>query len=851
MQLESLNIRSLPAKMAIFICVVAGYFCLGNLGLELATINNNSSPIWPAAGMALGSVLLFGNWVIPAVYIGAFLTNWYIGTPVVGSLTVAFGNTIQAYLAAYIIQNFSRRDYLYNYSEVGSLLFASFVAAAVGTTIATAALSFSGVITNDTVFDSWYTWWSGDVTGIFIITPLFLELVRKEARPKEYTFTRFVSGSGVLFAMVLVIFAVFLKGINQAYLWILTPIFTIAGIKIGNLFTRILLIIISAYVVILTARGYGPFEHGNINRNLLYAQMLIASYSIGVLFAAPLNVKYKLRPRFMVGLSLGWVALFAVIYFSSHIEKKQTLNDFEQTVRNATASLHNLTRQYELLLEGQGTTFGISENLSEERWQRHVNAHYIESLTDILNSIGLVKPMSSAEAQRFVKMNNLTLKTLDKEFAAKQNEHYLVIHHKGFYNGSVRGWDLASEKLRKEAADEAKRRNRLVMTEPLKLRRDEKGLIGFLVFHPIFSQAHNFLGWNYISALGPAFFGRAFSQFEYLLNVRVHRKDKVIFETAKDQILTSKSPFHIKENVRFFEKDFVIEFFPTNNFFQRHSGYSAQLALLMNLFILFITGFFMQQLTFGQRAEELVEKRSRELELSKIQLIQSSKMASLGEMASGMAHEINNPLTIIQGKIKVITMLLEDLKITDETLFSEIDKMKVTTDRIGKIVKGLRNFSRLSDNDPFEAISLNKLISETLDLCSERFKSEGIDLRIEQIPPVEIICRPGEILQVLINLLNNSSDALQGMHKKWIQVSFEKISDRRLQISVSDSGKGIPQEIVDKIMDPFFTTKGVGKGTGLGLSISKGIIEAHGGQLKMDLSSEFTKFCFDLEFKEA
>src|SRR5690606_33439605 len=122
----------------------------------------------------------------------------------------------------------------------------------------------------------------------------------------------------------------------------------------------------------------------------------------------------------------------------------------------------------------------------------------------------------------------------------------------------------------------------------------------------------------------------------------------------------------------------------------------------LNIFALFISGFILQQLTFGQRAEELVQRRTKELELSKIQLVHSSKMASLGEMASGMAHEINNPLTIIQGKVKVIGMLLEDLKIKDEQLFQEIDKIKFTTDRIGKIVKGLRNFSRVSVNDPFE-----------------------------------------------------------------------------------------------------------------------------------------------------
>lgn len=838
--------------MAIFICVIAGYFCLGKIGLELATINNNTSPIWPAAGMALGTVLLFENWVIPAIFIGATLTNWYAGTAVLGSFAIGFGNTIEAYLAAYIISNFGRRDYLYNYSEVGSLLFSSFFAAAVGSSISAVVLLNYGIINNQTMFDSWYTWWSGDITGILMVTPLFLELVRKEARPKDYTLKKFFWGSATLLAMVLIIYAVFVKGINQAYIWILTPIFTIAGIRIGNLFSRILLIIISTYVVILTVRGYGPFEHANTNRNLLYAQMLIVSYSIGVLFAAPLNIKYRLRPRFITGLALGWFALFAVIYFSSYFEKQRTLYDLNQTARSAVTNLENMARQYELFLEEQGTTFGIWENLTEDKWKRHMNAPYIESLTEILNSVGFVREIKKNDKQAFERKYQVPLQVLEPGFASKLDSHYVVVHHRAFFSKSALGWDLGSEPLRRAAADEAKKLDTLVVTEPLNLRRDSSLNDGFLIFHPIFSGTREFIGWNYVSALFSTFFGKAFSQVDYLLDVKVKRNGKPIFQTSPGpNNHYSNGPYFHSEKINLFQKEFNLEFTPTNVFYQRHSGYSAQLALLLNLFILFITGFFMQQLTFGQRAEELVEKRTRELELSKIQLIQSSKMASLGEMASGMAHEINNPLTIIQGKIKVVQMLLEDLKIQDEHLFSEIDKMKLTTDRIGKIVKGLRNFSRLSDNDPFESIPLRKLINETLDLCAERFKSEGIDLRIKEIPGVEIFCRPGEILQVLINLLNNSSDALQGLKDKWIQVSFKKISENRLQISVADSGRGITPEIADKIMDPFFTTKGVGKGTGLGLSISKGIIEAHGGELKMDLSSGSTTFCFDLEYKEA
>lgn len=175
----------------------------------------------------------------------------------------------------------------------------------------------------------------------------------------------------------------------------------------------------------------------------------------------------------------------------------------------------------------------------------------------------------------------------------------------------------------------------------------------------------------------------------------------------------------------------------------------------------------------------------------------------------------------------------------------EIQKIKFTADRIGKIVRGLRTFSRASDNDPFERTQLNVIFKETLDLCSEKFKFYGVNLEISPIPPVQISCRPSQISQVLLNLFNNANDAVELLSEKWIRVDFKQ-TDQMMSISITDSGPGIPMEVADKIMEPFFTTKEVGKGTGLGLSITKGIIEAHKGKFWYNKNSPHTQFIIEL-----
>lgn len=238
-----------------------------------------------------------------------------------------------------------------------------------------------------------------------------------------------------------------------------------------------------------------------------------------------------------------------------------------------------------------------------------------------------------------------------------------------------------------------------------------------------------------------------------------------------------------------------------------------------------------------KRKNVLIEKdRDFQRSLS----IHRSRISSLGEMASGIAHEINNPLAIIKGKIQTVKhKLAEENKV--DIVIADLDKMDSTVDRISKIIKGLRTFARSDEKVPFQQISMQVLVQEVLDLCSTKLNSHGIQVRLKNIGQQVLTCRSIQIQQVLVNLFNNSIYAIDNLPSKWIEVEVVE-EESSTSIMVTDSGSGIPSEIASKIMDPFYTTKPVGEGTGLGLSISYSILKEHGGEFLYDKKCKNTRF---------
>lgn len=257
------------------------------------------------------------------------------------------------------------------------------------------------------------------------------------------------------------------------------------------------------------------------------------------------------------------------------------------------------------------------------------------------------------------------------------------------------------------------------------------------------------------------------------------------------------------------------------------------------LVVSILLGFYILQLKYQH------EKNLEELESQNSNLIRSSQMTALGEMAGGIAHEINNPLQLIVSKAEKLIIKIENDEI-DKKYIDDLKKIESTAWRISKIIKGLRIFSRTGDTEPFMLYQLSHILDDTLDLCHERFATAGVQLRTDFDCKLSVFCNPVQMSQVFLNLLNNALDAVRNSTAtKWVEIK-SIVSGTTLFIYVTDSGLGIPFEVSEKMMNPFFTTKEIGKGTGLGLSVSRGIIESHGGKLYYDSHFPNTRFVIEL-----
>lgn len=231
-------------------------------------------------------------------------------------------------------------------------------------------------------------------------------------------------------------------------------------------------------------------------------------------------------------------------------------------------------------------------------------------------------------------------------------------------------------------------------------------------------------------------------------------------------------------------------------------------------------------------------------------LVAASRLSAIGEMAAAITHEINNPLGAILGRVEMMKSILQEEPLDKQELLKIADSIELTGQRIAKIVRSMRTMAHHSQEDePASRVSVQSLIDDAVDLCHYRFQNHAIRLFKSDIDPsLKVDCRSHQIVQVLVNLLNNSFDAIQHLKDKWVRIEVQAL-ESEVKIYLTDSGEGISLETQKKMFSPFFSTKSVQYGTGLGLSISMGILRQNGGALDYDSRSANTRFVITLPKK--
>ncbi len=270
-------------------------------------------------------------------------------------------------------------------------------------------------------------------------------------------------------------------------------------------------------------------------------------------------------------------------------------------------------------------------------------------------------------------------------------------------------------------------------------------------------------------------------------------------------------------------------------------------ALNLSLFIMVAGGGVIAALAFymAERVLKNIDRLGMEKESLGHQLIRATQLAEIGEMSTGFAHEINNPLQIIKSEQTLIEMYLDEISADIsihrlkemEEIRDSLDQIKLQVGRCSDITRAILKFGRKSETKP-QLLSPGKIIPEIMELVNKKAQVNGIEIvsEISKEAP-DFMGDPSQFQQVLLNLFNNAIDAVFEKHGSQggvMTIAAFKGGGNRLEIRISDNGVGIKKEDIDKVFSPFFTTKPVGKGTGLGLSVCYGIIEGFGGTMVVE-----------------
>jgi C4-dicarboxylate-specific signal transduction histidine kinase len=245
-----------------------------------------------------------------------------------------------------------------------------------------------------------------------------------------------------------------------------------------------------------------------------------------------------------------------------------------------------------------------------------------------------------------------------------------------------------------------------------------------------------------------------------------------------------------------------------------------------------------------------MERREHELRDKQEQLVQAGKLATLGELTTGVAHELNNPLNNIGlyvGNVIDRIRLGED---DAEPLVADLEKAMEQVRKATEIISHLRTFGRAA-RVSIEQVDVDDVIERSLLLVHEQLRLRGIEVELELCPDeLLVVANPIQLEQVFINLLTNARDALIDAKRKTIRIASSR-DEERIRIAFSDTGPGIPAELQQRIFDPFFTTKEVGTGTGLCLSITYSILKEYGGDISVESRpGKGATFMVELPFAE-
>lgn len=860
-------------KLSQFLISLLFYYLFSRYGLLFALGKTSASPFWPATGLGI-LLLIYNKNLFPAIFLGALFANLHSNNTWTTMLFIATGSLVEAFLG-YLIYTWieKKQNSLLQMTQTVSVAATGILAPLPSVLLGLIGLYVGQKIDLNQLATTAITWWIGNATGALLTISLFLEFKNFALNlNKENSFVHFFKTKKLnlkktlvsLFVFILSSYVVFFTAHSTSLLFLIYPCLLLYVVYMNE---RWMLVALLSYLSIGVWASWlqiGPFSKDIIIKTIFDFQLFITGAALSSLVLIYLKkIGHIKKPS--VALFIGW-AFSGLIYYTivSSQQKEETQAFLTEIEKNETSIKNNLDA-YIKLLDGGAALFAASKSVERSEWSEFSKNIHLEEKYPGIDGFGFLQHVRTEDLQLFLQEAQkddapdfqikkvIGVGTPENE---KTDSHYIVkfIEPKSI-SSNVIGLDLSTEKTRRFSVEKVKEAATPTLSEPMEIIYDQKKRIGFLLFKPIYKKnvdlsdveirKKSFLGTVYLPFISEKFFSHSMNTTLPLSQVEIYSNSTVYGELLiySNVHSSNQNSVVIEKHLTLAGHHFILKWRKApgrlNDFYYSTGAFFALISALITIILALLIS---NLETVFEKANQIAQQKTKELEALHLSMIQTAKLSSLGEMAAGIAHEINNPLTIIQGKASRIQKFSASSKETDSsTINTDAEKIILTVQRIAKIVKGLKSLSRDAGQDPYSPTSISDIAENALEMIRERFKNLGIEIKTQIESHLQIECRESQIIQVLINLLNNSYDAIENLDEKWVSLEIRKEKDCVL-FRITDSGPGIPAEIANKMMDPFFTTKEIGKGTGLGLSISRAIINNHKGKLEIDHKSKNTCF---------
>ncbi len=767
-----------------------GYVLLGAAGLALAIPPGYASPVFPAAGLAVAAVLCLGPRVLPGIWLGSLVINLFVAwkNGSLGSLSIAAaallggGAALQAWVAYRLVQRRQPEKWrlLATEKDIGLFLaLAAPLACLVSATVGTAVLCLTGIVpTVDRLF-FWWNWWLGDVLGVLTFTPITLVVLLRGASPWKERFTTVALPMLVALAVVTVIFLT----VSRWELRQQVAQIEDSGEKIARL----------------------------LDHRLVAHQEALSS----------LRRLIEVTPA-------------------------MTYRQFEYFTR--------------ITLQDNRDIFALSFN----PYLRHVQRPLFEQ----------------SMAQKYMASGfNVTERNGEKKIVvAGERPYYVPVGYIAPLSGNQAavGYDIYSDPVRRSAIEQAMNFMKPAVTEPIQLVQEQQKRVGVLVLHPAYQEQHDPLSGKTVSQLT----GFAVAVIKVDDMVRIATRDQVpdglVFrmrdpqaEPDRQLLFASDSgqnrpvaPYLWQTRLTMADRLWSLEVFPTAAYLNRQRSWLAWgvgiagllFATLFQMILLAMTGRnaavqhqvnqqtleltkAKEQLEFLNRSlQQQVEETVAELRQKDQVLISQGRQAAMGEMIGNIAHQWRQPLNALSMLITNIQFAQMNGELTREYLDDAAATANRLIQKMSTTINDFRNF--FNPDKAMVSFSALQQVRAAVELVEAAFKNHGISIEIAAGNDCLLMGFPNEYSQVLLNLLNNAKDAIleTGARPGRISISLGR-QEGMGTVTVLDNGGGIPDEVRDKIFEPYFSTKNMG--TGIGLYMSKMIIERNmNGRLSVQNSGD-------------